>query len=232
MQSGIYKIENTHNGKVYIGSAVNIERRLRHHKTRLRCGHHKNRHLQSAWVKYGDGAFAFTVLLYCSRENLMFYEQRCIDGFDAVANGYNIDPVAGSTIGRAPNPERVAKMAATKRGKKQSPEVRAIRKAAMNRPDVRAKFAASIKAAVRKPKTAEHIRKIALANIGKVISVETRAKLAAANLGKKNGPHSAETRMKISSAQKGRPLKPEHVAALRAAWQRRKQQRGLVPRTA
>lgn len=224
MESGIYRIENAENGKVYIGSAVNLDKRLKHHRSRLRNRAHKNAHLQSAWNKYGARAFTFSVLLVCSRKNLMFYEQRCIDGFSAVANGYNIDPVAGSTIGRAPNPERVAKMAATKRGVPKSPEALAAHRAAMRRPEVREQLSLSCKAAVRRPKTAEHIRNAGQAQVGKIVAEGTREKLRLANLGKKNGPHSPETRSKISSAQKGRPLKPEHVAALRAAWARRKAQ--------
>jgi group I intron endonuclease len=222
MQPGIYKIENRENGKVYIGSAVNLEKRLKHHRSRLRNRSHKNAHLQAAWNKYGESAFAFSTLLLCSRQNLMFYEQGCIDGFSAVEDGYNIDPIAGSTIGRAPNPERVAKMAATKRGVPKSPEALAAHREAMRRPEVCAKLSTSCKAAIRKPKTAEHIRNAALAQLGRVVAEGTREKLRLANLGKKKGPHSEETRAKISIAQKGRPLKQEHVAALRAAWARRK----------
>jgi group I intron endonuclease len=219
MQSGIYRIENTQNGKMYVGSAVNLDQRLRNHRTRLNCNHHKNAHLQSAWNKYGADAFRFSTLLVCSKRDLLFYEQRCIDGFDAVQNGYNIAPIAGNTIGRAPNPERDAKMAATKRGRPMSAEARAAIRAAMNRPEVRMKLSASCKAAIRKPKTPEHIRNAAAAQVGKTVSAETRAKLAAAILGKKRGPYVLRQKHR---ANKGRPHSPEHVAALRAAWARRK----------
>jgi group I intron endonuclease len=228
MISGIYKIENLLSGKLYIGSAVNLDNRLKHHRSRLRSGVHKNRHLQSAWNREGESLFAFETLLFCSREQLMFYEQRCIDGFDAVNSGYNIDPIAGKTVGRVPNAESVLKMAATKRGRQMSQSSRDAIRIAMNRPEVRAKLATSCKAAFRKPKTAEHIRNAANALRGRSVSTETRLKIAAANLGKKNGPHSAETRAKISVANKGRSLSAQHVAALRGAWERRKQLNGLT----
>lgn len=46
--AGIYQIRNIVNGKVYIGSAVNIERRWGMHKNRLKAGQHRNIHLQRA----------------------------------------------------------------------------------------------------------------------------------------------------------------------------------------
>ena len=56
---GIYKIECIANNKVYIGQSINIKRRLYDHKTRLRKGTHKNKHLQNAWNKYGEDNFTF-----------------------------------------------------------------------------------------------------------------------------------------------------------------------------
>ena len=60
---GVYCIKNIDNGKSYIGSSVRLNRRLVEHKSRLRHGHHGNQHLQRAWDKYGEDAFATEILL-------------------------------------------------------------------------------------------------------------------------------------------------------------------------
>lgn len=62
MARGIYKIINVVNNKFYVGSAVDLKRRKTRHFSELRTGKHKNRHLQAAWVKYGEQAFVFVVV--------------------------------------------------------------------------------------------------------------------------------------------------------------------------
>lgn len=62
MARGIYKIINVVNNKFYVGSAVDLKRRKTRHFSELRTGKHNNRHLQAAWVKYGEQAFVFVVV--------------------------------------------------------------------------------------------------------------------------------------------------------------------------
>lgn len=62
MKSGIYKIINVVNNKFYVGSAVDFKRRKRIHWWKLRRGDHVNKHLQSAWNKYGEKAFTFVIV--------------------------------------------------------------------------------------------------------------------------------------------------------------------------
>lgn len=71
-KSGIYQIRNTVNGKVYVGSAIKILKRWREHKTSLRKGVHHSKHLQKAWVKYGEECFVFEVIEFI--EPYLFYE--------------------------------------------------------------------------------------------------------------------------------------------------------------
>lgn len=54
MESGVYKISNKINGKVYIGSSCNLKRRKYSHFSKLRKGLHNNRYLQNSWNKYGE----------------------------------------------------------------------------------------------------------------------------------------------------------------------------------
>lgn len=60
-QSGIYQILCKPTGKVYIGSAVWIAKRKRHHREALLAGKHHSQYLQKAWDKYGPEAFEFSI---------------------------------------------------------------------------------------------------------------------------------------------------------------------------
>ncbi|MBS0365047.1 MAG: GIY-YIG nuclease family protein [Proteobacteria bacterium] len=76
---GIYQIRCTVDGKVYVGSAVNIHERWQSHKRELRKGTHANPHLQSAWNKYREWAFDLIVLQYVDAAALLKSEQRWIE---------------------------------------------------------------------------------------------------------------------------------------------------------
>lgn len=54
---GIYKIENTTNGKVYIGESFNIKNRLQQHLDELESNNHYNKKLQHDWNVYGKENF-------------------------------------------------------------------------------------------------------------------------------------------------------------------------------
>ena len=84
---GVYQIANKLNGHIYIGSSINIWRRWGEHLTTLRSNTHNNSHLQNAWNKYEETAFEFSVLIFCDSENLLLYEQMCLD---ALKPEYNI----------------------------------------------------------------------------------------------------------------------------------------------
>jgi group I intron endonuclease len=62
MARGIYKIINVLNNKFYVGSAVDFAVRKRKHWWMLRRGTHANKHLQAAWVKYGEPSFTFVIV--------------------------------------------------------------------------------------------------------------------------------------------------------------------------
>lgn len=96
--SGIYQIRCKPNGKIYIGSAVNLFDRWRKHRQSLRLGKHKNRHLQQSWEKYGEEGFEFIVLEYVPRSDLLRAEQEWIDKTRCTNRkiGFNLYPIAGS----------------------------------------------------------------------------------------------------------------------------------------
>jgi group I intron endonuclease len=85
---------------VYIGSAVDLQMRLHKHSLPLRENRHPNKKLQHAWNKYGADAFEVRVVEYVPDvEVLIEREQFWLDVTQAVKNGYNIAPKAGSQLG-------------------------------------------------------------------------------------------------------------------------------------
>jgi group I intron endonuclease len=60
--SGVYKITNTANGRIYIGMAFPFRTRWLAHKSQLRRGVHHNTGLQHDWNSYGSDVFRFEVV--------------------------------------------------------------------------------------------------------------------------------------------------------------------------
>lgn len=88
--SGVYCIQNTVNGKRYIGKSVNLHTRMQHHSCELSAGRHINKHLQYAWNKYGAEAFDAYILEVCDENTLSDREVFYISLYDAFGpNGYN-----------------------------------------------------------------------------------------------------------------------------------------------
>lgn len=62
-KSGIYKIINKIDGKYYVGSTKDFDKRWRKkHRKQLRGNYHYNQKLQNAWNKYGENSFEFQIL--------------------------------------------------------------------------------------------------------------------------------------------------------------------------
>lgn len=113
--AGVYEIRNTLNNKVYVGSSVNVKRRLAAHRQHLRRGEHATAHLQASWDKYGEDAFAFKQLIVCDTKDVLFYEQRIMDGFRSNQKefGYNKRLVVETCAGMKLTDEHKAKIAAS-----------------------------------------------------------------------------------------------------------------------
>lgn len=85
MQQGIYKITNRINRKIYIGSSINISKRLKEHLRCLLRNTHRNSKLQNAVNKYGIENFDFSVLSLqpnISRDDLLELEEFIINSYD------------------------------------------------------------------------------------------------------------------------------------------------------
>lgn len=79
-KSCIYVIVNLTTKSKYIGSASNIDNRIRAHLWLLGNNIHTNVHLQRSWNKYGKENFIFHILEWCSKEDRIRLEQIYIDG--------------------------------------------------------------------------------------------------------------------------------------------------------
>lgn len=120
---GIYKILNKINNKFYIGSSINIRKRIKEHERCLKLGIHDNKHLQSAWDKYGSNNFEFIIIERYknitnrelrNRETEIIQQTKCFCG----EIGYNF--IAGG-IGTSNTPcsqEKREKISKSNMGKK------------------------------------------------------------------------------------------------------------------
>lgn len=98
--SGIYRITNTISKKIYIGSSVNVKRRLRDHRRDLENGRHRCAHLQRSWLKHGPEAFVFEMVeVVEDKEQLLPREQAWMDEQRKSTELYNTCPIAGSPLG-------------------------------------------------------------------------------------------------------------------------------------
>ena len=84
MKTGVYKITNLVNGKVYIGASKDIERRWRDHKR----GHTA---VADDLKTFGPNSFKFEVLIECPEDMLCQWERDmiCLYDSDDPEKGYN-----------------------------------------------------------------------------------------------------------------------------------------------
>lgn len=211
MKSGIYEIVNTTNGNRYVGSAIDFKARFWLHRYELKNAKHGNRHLQSAWNKYGASCFRFKRILICASQHLLLYEQIALD---ALNPKYNICRVAGNSLGVKWTIEAKENLKVSLRnrpndhflGRKHTPEtLKKMSLALIGNTRTRGKR--------RSP---EAVAKTAAAHKGMKRSAETRAKISASKIGKPY-PKSESHRTALSAALRGRiTCSPEAIARMAA----------------
>lgn len=180
--TGIYQIINKINGKKYIGSSINLRSRKSQHFNKLKNNSHGTKHLQYSYNKYGKESFEFQVLLYCSNENLLFYEQRAIDLCDK-NKSYNKRIIAENNFGIKLSEEHKMKIRNAGIGRKHSEE-------------------SKIKMSIASQNMSEwHRKRISETHKGKKISDEIKKKLRDCNLGKRQNE---ETKLKMSRSSKNK----------------------------
>jgi hypothetical protein len=60
--AGVFQVKNTVNGKVLLGSSLNLEGSLNKHQFMLISGQHRNKTMQAEWQQYGPDKFVFEIL--------------------------------------------------------------------------------------------------------------------------------------------------------------------------
>ena len=195
--SGIYCIRCVPTGKVYVGQAVNLHKRLNNHQKRLEAGRSRHRYLQHAWDKYGSESFVFEMLEEVEPARLVEREGHFIKLFNASdpSRSFDFCPAAGSVLGVKHPPEYGAAIAARRRGKPLSAETRA-------------RIAA---AGLGRRHTAESIARMSASRKGDVHSPEHRTRTP---------PHTRGSLPPRTTGQnwprrrRGKPKTPEHRAKL------------------
>lgn len=91
--TGIYKIENKENHKVYIGKSKDIMQRWSAHERALAKQEHHSKKLQEDYNLFGGiQAFDFSIIETCSADELLEKENYYIQFYDSIKNGYNMTP--------------------------------------------------------------------------------------------------------------------------------------------
>ena len=93
-KSGLYAIRNKTNGRTYIGSSINTNRRISQHFSNLKHGRHHSPRLQKDYNLMGESAFEYS-FQFVEENKLMDYERYFIDKINPFYNVpiYNIDPI-------------------------------------------------------------------------------------------------------------------------------------------
>ena len=196
LKSGVYKITNKINGRIYIGSAKEFKQRCKQHRIGLIKKKHRNKFLQADFNKCGEDSFVFEVIEVVEgpQENRLLVEQAYIKNYyDQQKQCYNLARYVnkrGSKC-RSYNPEQTLE-----------------------------RFRASVKG---KPMWTEEEKKSISERLrGHKVSDLTRQKLRNVMLGKKL---SEETKQKIAESNKGKHrecLALTHKKAVEASTTARK----------
>jgi group I intron endonuclease len=219
---GIYRIENTENGKFYVGSSVNLATRWSQHKYNLRRKQHCNKHLQNAWNKYGEDVFLFIIVDEIKEATeLVKVEQEYLDNLTPYDReiGYNVNIDATSRLG-VKNSDTTNKKGREAHKRKTAQEIlqwKARISAAKTGVKMSQESKDKISKALKgKSKSEAHIRNLtgmkhseeSLGKMrGRVFSEETREKISRVRRGKH---HTEEAKKKLSVAHTGKKLSEEH----------------------
>lgn len=135
-KSGIYKITNVLNKKIYIGQAINLYRRLTHgYIQALPNGNCHSKLLQRDWDVYGKDYFNFEIQELCEKSELASKEDYWIKYYRSYNNtcGYNINAFGSESNKSQKSPEFLKKLSEDMTGKgnpmfgkTHTPEVRKI----------------------------------------------------------------------------------------------------------
>jgi len=182
--SGIYQIQSKIKpGRIYIGSAVNIQHRWDRHISDLKLNKHHSVKLQRHYNKYGKKDLVFIILELCFPEFLTAREQYYINKLRPY---FNICPKAGNSLGYKHSEKAKRKMSEANKGRK---GYWSDKKRPSFSEETRKKMSEAFKGRIPW-------------NKGKHLSDEQKQKITLANKRNIGRPVSKETRKKISETEK------------------------------
>lgn len=209
MITGIYKITNNINGKIYIGQSIDIEHRWNEHQKAK-----TNFYLHNAIRKYGIENFDFEIIEECEEHLLNSREIFWIDYYDSYNNGYNLTTGGEGTRGHKMSDEGKKILSKSHRGKsspnKGVPHTNETKKKISDRCKGRIPWNKGKKNEYKLAPHSEEIKKkISDSNKGKKhnLTEEGRKRLSISASKQKNRlgqSPSEETRKKISESLKGK----------------------------
>ena len=206
MATGIYKISNTIDNKIYIGSAYNFKDRWASHRYELLNEKHPNTILQNFVCKYGIACLVFEIVEKCDSQFLLEREQFYLD---TLKPEFNISKFASSFFkGMKHSEEAKDKIRKKNSGRKFTEEHRQKiskgHKGKVVSEETRKKLSIVKKGTVASEETK---RKISKGCKGKIVSWETREKMRIRSTGRK---HTEQSKRKISRSQKGKIISEEN----------------------
>ncbi len=195
-KSGIYKITNNVTDMFYIGSSVNMAKRLTEHFCRLRSKTHPNAHLQNAYTKYGEENFAVSILELAKENTLKQREQVWLD-ITGVANrdiGYNIAP---SVLDRSECAEETRQnISALSSGRIVTTEENRKRSESLKR------YYLYNSHNIGRKHTPETIARMRIAQKGRIITEEAKQKMSKAHTGKTlSDEHKKKIRLSVAKTK-------------------------------
>ena len=238
-ECGTYKIFNRRDGKFYVGSSINIGRRFNAHRSLLRNNKHFNRHLQSAWNKYGECEFEFLYENELGSEvECICEEQRLLDKFVGKSCCYNTDKVAKLSDedisrkrgmrydGFRHSNETKQKMSLSARKRKTTKKMIEGRKRSVaalldyrktHRDLLEQK---RIEGMIGSKKPDHWRQKMSKIMTGRVFTDEWKKKISESQKGVPKPTRTREHQEKINAANRGKKRSPESIEKLRAALKR------------
>lgn len=113
-KAGVYLWTHKESGKRYVGSAVDLSKRLRDYFSQSFLERFKTMYIYNAILTHNYSAFSLSILEYVENKELLIHrEQFWIDEIDPE---YNILKFAGSSLGYKHTEEAIAKMSEAKKG--------------------------------------------------------------------------------------------------------------------
>jgi len=186
---GIYKITNLINGKFYIGSTVDLDKRWKNHKRALNKEVHHSSLLQYDWNFYGKDVFVFEIIEEVLNKSFLIGLESYY--FGVLRPEYNMCPPFKSRFGIKHSDETKRKIGLKSLGRRHSIETK--KKISETHKGIKL--------------SDEHRQKLSKSHIGKRPSQETLKKLRESHLGNKSAlgnKWSEEAKKKLSEIRKER----------------------------